>query len=188
MKLSKVTSNIIASFTSIGSAIVPEQDDKICTSCRLKAIRLHKRFVDQPMEVVEEDLGQAPSFEELEETLSTEVIEEKGYQRMAEILNWIGIQNVGVRELRRNDSRGRLFKQAVDALKHIMQVDCSIYYEDTDVPVVKDIINTYKASSKSVQFKILTLLTPSWSRQKIMDETECSKCTIYFPICISNFT
>ncbi|XP_055526092.1 uncharacterized protein LOC129718899 [Wyeomyia smithii] len=102
-------------------------------------------------------------------------IKEEGFHTMIKVLSSLGIQSIRVPELRRDSVRVELFKQAVNSLKQILKVDCPVYYQDTDVPIVRDIIDNYGISTKSEKFQILTLLASSWSRQKMIDVTGCSK-------------
>lgn len=157
-------------FESIGSTTVPELHEKICTTCRLQVTRQQSNRSFQLMEVVEN--GDEVYVEEVQMVGN---ISEHDFQNMTEILSRLGIRNVSRRELRRETFRCEMLKQAVNAIRQILKVDCQVYYDDTNVPVVKDILDNCKIASKPVKFQILTLLTPSWSRQKMMDETGCSK-------------
>lgn len=173
--LTTVTNKLVADFLSIGCANVPNITDKICTTCRLKVSHLMKKDICEVVEVTENELEKTQSKEVLIATSSMECFEGNSFDNMSKVLLGLGIQTAGVRELRRDSLRVQLFQQAVDALKQLMNVDCPVYYQDKDVPVVKDIINSYRISSKSEQFQILTLLASSWSKQKLMTETGCSK-------------
>lgn len=170
-KITKVTQKVIDSVESIESAIVPNLRDKICVSCRVEVTRQQNTVPMDPMDVVENEIEDC-----MEHSAN---ISAEAFQSMMDILLRLGIQNFRVRELRLKNFRCQMLKQAVDALKHLLKVDCPVYYEDTDVPVIKDMIDNCKTASKPIKFQILTLLTPSWSRQKMMDETGCSKYANY---------
>lgn len=174
-KMRNVSKNIINKLVSCGVINLPKIGDRICDTCRLDIPSQQRQYIASTIreEQVEEVTGVEPNVpivEPVEEGLVHK------NNKIKEVLQLLGLGNIRMHDIRSKKKRVDYFKQAVHALQCLLDVENEkLYYEDSDVPVVQDLLKCYSDGSKAQKFKILAILAGSWNRQKMMAKTGCSK-------------
>lgn len=167
-KLRSVTQNMLTMLKNCESVSLPEIGDLICNNCRLQ-ITCNIPSCEQGGDT-DDDIGiNVPEVE------SCERIPVDKNEQLNEVLQRLGLDRIKVNNIRSKAMREKVFKEAVSALKCLLEVDLDVHYEDTEVPIVQDLLKSYAECSKVEKFKLLTLLAPSWSRNKMITKTGCSK-------------
>lgn len=167
LKLRSVTSDIVEKLKACGLTALPVVGDKICTTCRVDVTSKYQQTIASREEAI--DGTDLPEIE------SSESVAINNIDQLNEVLRLLGLDNVRVSEIRSKEKRLEMLKNTVLALKRLIGIDVDIFYEDTEVPIVKDLLKYYSEGSKPEKFKILTLFADRWSRNRMVDETGCSK-------------
>lgn len=170
-KMRNVSKNIIDKLVSCGVTDLPKNGDRICDICRLEIPGHYLKYTTNAIceEQVEEVIEEEANIPIVEAAVDEDVLVDKN-DKIKEILKLLGLQSI-----RTHDCCVDFFKQAVHALKCLLDVDNEIFYEDSDVPVVQDLLKCYEDGSKTQKFKILTIFAGSWNKNKMVTKTGCSK-------------
>lgn len=189
-KLTVVTNDLRIKLKAIGSTS-PSTFDKICGSCRIRVHLLFKNVQqfgcsrDNP--IPEESLQKVLSTENAifsrddsivenddNESPSTESVVGDMHERLNSILDQLQVEKLTVKQYRSKALRHDTFVRATVSLKKLLQIETDVYFDETHLPVIQEQLQCYKSASKSNQFRILTLFSSTWSRQKMLDEFGCS--------------